>query len=220
MSAGACALMTAGVMTVLLGSAPGAAPQPTRDAVVHDIGAGSLLVAARHLPDPNFADTVVLLIEHSAEGAAGLVLNRRSAVPLARVLPGVAAGTGLASTAFIGGPVSRTTVLALSRTPCDACPLVIRGVHLVRTADALTARLAEGADEGRVRVYAGYAGWGPGQLEAEARQGAWRVLGADAPAVFDPDPDSLWRRLITRTEAVLAGWPQRTPRLAEATAAS
>ncbi len=77
-------------------------------------------------------------------------------------------------------------------------------MHLVNTPEALKARLAEGADARGLRVYIGYAGWGGGQIEAETRRGAWRVLEADASVVFDPDPESLWRRLSQRTEAVLA----------------
>ncbi len=117
----------------------------------------------------------------------------------------------VAATAFIGGPVSQDTVLALSRAACDACPLVGRDVYLVNTPDALKERLAAGADARGLRVYVGYAGWGGGQLEAETRQGAWRVLEADARVVFDPDPESLWRRLIKRTEAVLALWNRVDP---------
>lgn len=179
--------------------------QPGRDVIVGQLAAGTLLVAARHLPDPNFADTVVLLVEYSREGAAGLVLNRPSDVPLSRALPGVEQAANVAATAFIGGPVSQGAVLALSRAACDACPLVGRNVYLVNRPDALKARLAAGADARGLRVYVGYAGWGGGQLEAETRRGSWRVLQANASVVFDPEPETLWRRLITRTEAVLAG---------------
>ncbi len=184
--------------------------QPGRDVVVPQLAAGKLLVAARNLPDPNFTDTVVLLVQYSRDGAAGLVLNRPSDVPLARALPGVEPPAG-AATAFIGGPVAQDTVLALSRAACDACPLVGRDVYLVNTPEALQGRLAAGADASRLRVFVGYAGWGGGQLEAEARRGSWRVLEADARVVFDPDPETLWRRLIRRTEAVLALWNRLDP---------
>jgi putative transcriptional regulator len=177
--------------------------QPASDVIVRELAAGKLLVAARNLPDPNFTDTVVLLVQYSRDGAAGLVINRPSDVPLSRALPGVAAAGG-GATAFIGGPVSQQAVLALSRAACDACPLVGRDVYLVNTADALQKRLAKGADVRQLRVYLGYAGWGSGQLEAETRQRAWHVLNADARIVFDPDPETLWRRVIRQTETVLA----------------
>jgi putative transcriptional regulator len=77
-------------------------------------------------------------------------------------------------------------------------------VYLVNTADALLKRLAKGADERQLRVYLGYAGWGSGQLEVETRQRAWHVLNADARIVFDPNPETLWRRVIRQAETVLA----------------
>jgi putative transcriptional regulator len=107
--------------------------------------------------------------------------------------------------------VSHDAVIALSRAACDGCPRVGRDVHLVKTLEALEERLAAGEDARRLRVYVGYAGWGGGQLEAETRQGAWRVLDADAGVVFDPDPETLWRRLLKRTEAVLALWMTARP---------
>jgi putative transcriptional regulator len=210
--AGVCGLvMIAGSVAALMAERRAAARQPGRDVIVRELAAGTLLVAARNLPDPNFTDTVVLLLEYSRDGAAGIVLNRPSDVPLSRALPGVEQAASVAATVFIGGPVSQGAVLALSRAACDACPLVGRDVYLVNTPDALKERLATGADARRLRVYVGYAGWGGGQLEAETRQGAWRVLEADAGTVFDPDPESLWRRLIKRTEAVLALWMDSRP---------
>jgi putative transcriptional regulator len=74
----------------------------------------------------------------------------------------------------------------------------------VNDREALRARLSEGADDRRLRVYAGYAGWSAEQLEAEVRKGAWRVVDGDAAAVFDREPETLWRRMLARAEAVLA----------------
>jgi putative transcriptional regulator len=203
--AGAGGLMlVAGSIAALLGAPRTTLLQPGRDVIVRELAAGKLLVAARNLPDPNFTDTVVLLVQYSDEGAAGLVINRPSGVPLSRALPGVTAVSGAGATTFIGGPVSQQAVLALSRTACTTCPLVGRDVYLVNTADALKQRLATGADERHLRVYLGYAGWGPGQLQKETRQGGWHVLDAEARVVFDPDPETLWRRVIRRTEGVLA----------------
>ncbi|AMY06922.1 hypothetical protein LuPra_00086 [Luteitalea pratensis] len=196
-------LLIAAAVAAMLVEPRAATLQPGRDVIVRELAAGKLLVAARNLPDPNFTDTVVLLVQYSRDGAAGLVMNRPSDVPLSRALPGVAAAAGAVATVFIGGPVSQQAVLALSRVACDACPLLGRDVYLVNTADALQ-KLAKGADVRQLRVYLGYAGWGPGQLEAETRQRAWHVLNADARIVFDPDPETLWRRVIRQTETVLA----------------
>jgi putative transcriptional regulator len=197
-------LTTAGLVATMLVAGDGASRQPGNEVIVRQLAAGTLLVAGRSLPDPNFAETVVLLIEYSGEGSAGLVLNRSSGVALSRALPGVEAFAGVTAPAFIGGPVSRSTVIALSRGACGGCPAVARDVHLVKSSEALNGLLAGGAVGQRLRVYVGYAGWGGGQLDAEVRQGAWRVLAADARIVFDPDPSSLWRRMIERSETVVA----------------
>jgi putative transcriptional regulator len=193
--------MIAGPLAAMLVEKVGAARQPGNEVLVRQLAAGTLLVAARNLPDPNFANTVVLLVDHSRDGAAGLVLNRPSRVPLSRLRPGA---TPIALPAFIGGPVSPETVLALSRASCDGCRAVGRDVHLVNAPAALQGLIAAGADERRLRVFVGYAGWGSGQLEGEVRRGGWRVVAGTAPVVFDPDPASLWRRMIERTETVLA----------------
>lgn len=197
-------VMIGGAVAAMVAEHRASPLQPGRDVTVRELAAGKLLVAARNLPDPNFTDTVVLLIDHSPDGAAGLVINRPSGVPLSRLLPGVEPAGDGGATAFIGGPVAQESVLALSRAACDGCRPVGRDVHLVNTTEALKALLAAGADARRVRVFVGYAGWGGGQLEAETRQGAWRVLGADASVVFDSEPASLWQRMIRRTEAILA----------------
>ena len=202
---GVCGLLlVAGSIAAMLDEPRATSLQPGRDVIVRELAAGKLIVAARNLPDPNFRDTVVLLVQYSREGAAGLVINRPSEIPLSRALPGVPVIAGVGATAFIGGPVSQQAVLALSRGACDACLVVGRDVYLVNTADALKERLAKGADVRQLRVYLGYAGWGAGQLDAETRQGSWHVLDGEAPVVFDPNPETLWRRVIRRTEGVLA----------------
>lgn len=205
-----CLLVTLGVATTLVAGV-GASGQPGSGVIIRQLAAGTLLIAGRNLPDPNFTETVVLLIDFSDEGAAGLVLNRSSGVALSRAMPSVEAAAGVESPAFIGGPVSRSSVLALSRATCTGCRAIVRDVHLVTSVETLTSLIARNADTGRLRVYAGYAGWGAKQLEAEVRQGAWRVLAADARSVFDPDPASLWQRMIMRTEAVLARWLRPRP---------
>ena len=208
---GVCGLLvTAG--TVVLAERGANSLQPGRDVIVRELAAGKLLIAARDLPDSNFTDTVVLLVQYSREGAAGLVINRPSDVPLSRALPDVAGIAGGTATAFIGGPVSQQGIIALSRSACDACPRLGRDVYLVNTPDALKERLAKGASVRELRLYLGYAGWAGGQLEAETRKGAWHVLNADARLVFDPDPETLWRRMIRRTEVVLARLTAQRPR--------
>jgi putative transcriptional regulator len=197
-------LMIAGPLAALLVERARAARQPGPDVIVGQLAPGTLLVASRRLADPNFAETVVLLLQYSRDGTAGLILNRNSGVALSRALPAMEAVAGLDTPAFIGGPVSPEMVLALSRAACDDCRTVARDVHLVNAVDTLRRLVADGADTRRLRVFVGYSGWRGGQLEEEVRRGAWRVVPADARLVFDPDPESLWQRMLARAESVLA----------------
>lgn len=154
--AGMCALLLVAGTMVVSARRP-TAMQPGPDVVVRELGTGKLIVASRNLPDPNFRDTVVLLVDYSRDGVAGLVINRPSDVPLSRALSGVEGIAAAGGTAFLGGPVARQAVLALSRTACDSCRRLGRDVYLVNTGDALRERLASGADARQLRVYLGYA---------------------------------------------------------------
>ncbi len=164
-----------------------------------------MLVAARGLPDPNFSETVILLVEHSADGSMGLVINRRSDVPLTRVFPNLKPAQGASSALYVGGPVSPDGVLALlqSKMPPPDSRRVLDDIHVVATREGLDALLATGDAENR-RIYLGYAGWGPGQLERETLHGSWHVFQGDGALVVDPDPDTVWQRQIRRTEERMA----------------
>ena len=188
-------------------------PLPTqlRRGAVKELAPGKLLVSARNLPDPNFSDSVVLLADFSTEGAMGLIVNRRTEVPLAQVFPGFDRARDAKGALFFGGPVSVPGVLALVRAA--AAPAgsrrVLDDVHLVNTRESLEQLVKQGAGAERFRVYVGYAGWGAGQLDGETAKGAWHVFDGDPDVVFDPDPDSVWRRQIRRTEGLVAR--SRTP---------
>jgi len=195
----------------LLALAGGAAqPQPHREGLqrgaVAALASGKLLVAARRLPDPNFANTVILLTAVNREGAVGLVVNRRSEATLARVFPQLTLGLASASHAFFGGPVQRTQAMALVRAPeapASARPIV-DGIHLVTSVQAVEALITAGTAASRFRVYFGYAGWSPGQLESETGEGVWHILDGDAEVVFAADPTATWQRQIARTDVIQA----------------
>lgn len=167
---------------------------------------GTLLVASRELRDPNFLETVIVLTEYATEGAVGLVLNRRTNIPLARVFPSLS-GRVSPEVVFQGGPVEVTTAQALRRGPVrpGRGRSVADGLQVIGTPDALEAQFAESIDPSVVRVFLGYAGWSAGQLDAEVAAGAWHVFPADIAVVFDSDPDTLWTRQIRRTEWRSAG---------------
>ncbi len=179
---------------------------------VKALAAGKLLVAARGLPDPNFAETVVLLADYSAQGAMGLIINRQSDVPLRRAFPQLKQAPGLSPTFYLGGPVATTGVLALWRSdaPREDSRHLFADVHMVATRESLEALLTAGTAPDRFRVYLGYAGWGPGQLEKETAVGSWHVLRGEGDLIFDPEPGSIWRRQILRTEGLMVrGVPRR-----------
>ncbi len=173
---------------------------------VKALAPGKFLVASRALRDPNFAETVVLLTDYDQDGAAGLVVNVRTDVGLARVFDDLSLGANAARTAFAGGPVARTSALVLirSRPGMTGVRSVVPGVDLVATRERLEQTMSAETEPDRFRVYLGRAGWGPGQLERETLGGAWHVVPAETDLVFDPEPDTLWRRLIRRTELQVA----------------
>jgi putative transcriptional regulator len=171
-----------------------------------DLAAGKMLVASRDLPDPNFAKTVVLLVQYDGEGVVGLILNRRSKVPISRVLDDIEGAKDRSDPVYAGGPVGRTDVLALLRAhgkPEDA-KRVIGDICLVSSKGLLQKTLASPSQPNIVHVYLGYSGWTIQQLEHEVDLGAWYIFRGDPEAVFDTNPDSLWSRLIGETELHIA----------------
>ena len=158
---------------------------------------GQLLIASATLLDPNFSRTVVLLTEHGETGAMGVVLNRPSPVAVddavAQLAPLVEAG----ALVHVGGPVQSEAVVALAefRDPDEAAALAFSDVGFAR-ADCDGAELASRVR--RARVYAGYAGWSPGQLEAELEEEAWILEPATADDVFTADPERLWAGVLRR----------------------
>jgi putative AlgH/UPF0301 family transcriptional regulator len=172
-----------------------------------DLAAGKFLVASRDLGDPNFAETVVLLVSYDEkQGAMGLVVNHRTDVPLSRVFQDLKAAKTRDDPAYVGGPVELNTILALlkSSSPPDEAKHVFGDVYLVSTKAALEKTLASSVGPNAFHVYVGYAGWGPGQLEHEVDLGGWHIFAADAANVFHADPDSVWKRMIQRTETQIA----------------
>lgn len=176
---------------------------------IKDLGVGKLLVAPRDCPDPNFAKAVVLLVQFDEDGAVGLMINHRTNVPLSRALDQVKAATGRSDPIYLGGPVDVSTVMALLRTaskPNDA-RRVAGDVYLVSTRVLLEKTLAAGTGPGEFHAYVGYCGWGAGQLQNETNLGAWLIFEGSAKLAFDSDPESVWSRLIARTEQRVARGP-------------
>ncbi len=158
---------------------------------------GQLLVAGPSLLDPNFRRTVVLLGEHGEDGAMGLVLNRVSDVTVADAVPPIADLLADGELVHVGGPVQPQAVVVLA----DFVEPHRAGALVLDTIGFLPGDVDDEADLGElrsVRVYAGYAGWGPGQLEDELEEQSWVVLPARASDVFTTAPDALWSEVLRR----------------------
>jgi putative transcriptional regulator len=167
---------------------------------------GRLLVATPVLTEGTFSRTVVQLLQHSTEdGALGVVLNRPLETPLAAILPGWALLSPDPVVVFDGGPVQQDAAICLGRLALpvkdDPSYVAVPGAPWLGTVD-LDLDAAEAVQE--VRVYAGYAGWSPGQLEAELDEGAWWVLDALPGDCFTTTPAQLWRQVLLRQGMPLA----------------
>lgn len=167
-----------------------------------DLAVGKLLVAPRNAPDPNFAESVILLAQFDKNGAVGLMINHRTRVPISRVLEQFKGADNRSDPVYLGGPVELQAVMALLRssTAPEKASAVMPGIYLVSTRPVLEKALKAGTAPAGFRVYLGYCGWTSGQLEKEIKLGAWYIFSGDAGLVFDTDPSSLWSRLIDRTE--------------------
>ena len=161
------------------------------------LSAGRFLVAGEHLRDPNFAKTVVLLLNYGARGARGVIINRRSNVKLAAVFPRISGLHQRPDTVYIGGPVARNQLLILLRAdgPTRRAEHVVHDIYVSTDRQVLVDALNRA---GSVHVYAGYAGWAPGQLDREVARGDWHVLPADAETVFSKTPREVWQELIDK----------------------
>ena len=158
---------------------------------------GTLLAATAILEDPNFRDTIVLVCRHDADGAYGLVLNRPAHMPLREIfenLPVTGEGASLSRRVYIGGPVQPEEmqvleVLRIGEDPVPEAVWLAPSVFVGGRWDSLEAILGRPASS--LRLFLGYAGWGPGQLEDEIAEGAWEVWSADLRRLLEA-PESVW----------------------------
>lgn len=167
--------------------------------------AGRLLVASPLIGDPNFDRTVVLMIDHNPEGALGVVLNRPLPAPVAEVLPDWAALTVEPGCFHVGGPVSPDAVLALGwRTTPEPVEGFATVLDPLGTVDLNRDPGHYGERIERLRLFTGYSGWAPGQLEGELRAGAWWVLDALPGDPLSAEPTELWSAVLARQSGPIA----------------
>ena len=165
--------------------------------------APTLLVSMPQLNDPNFRRSVILLCEHGEEGAFGLVLNRPTETPASSVVqltPPIASRNGW--DLWIGGPVEpeRGWILIGEEPPDVESVRVGDGLYLSTSQDLLR-RLLEGAPPPHARLLTGYAGWSPGQLDAELSASSWLTASADTDIIFETQPSDMWETALRRLGA-------------------
>ncbi len=157
---------------------------------------GQLLIAGAGLIDPNFRRTIVLIGEHNEEGALGVALNRPSPLTVGDAIPSLGRLAPPDDPVFIGGPVQPESVVVLAEfgEPKDAGLLVLGSIGF------LVGEVEAGAVDAvrRARIFAGHAGWGPGQLERELEEEAWIQEPALPEDVFTDTPDELWTMVLRR----------------------
>lgn len=156
---------------------------------------GKLLVSSPALVDPNFRRTVVLIAHHDDDGAMGLVLSRPSDLPATQAVPTLEGLPGADDPVFVGGPVQPEAFMVLAEFDDvgEAAAPIMQGLGFMPAdsePDELSIR--------RLRLFAGYSGWGAGQLEAELEEDSWIVVDAQPDDAFAPDPDELWRSVLRR----------------------
>jgi putative transcriptional regulator len=172
-------------------------------AAAQDAPNGVLLVARPDLPDPNFRETVVLATRHAGGGTVGVILNRPTPRLARQVFPDSEALRGRPDRLFAGGPVSPRALVAVFRSkerPADALR-VLADVYLSLDAPFLDGLLRRPDLPRELRLYAGYAGWAPGQLEREIGRHDWYLLEPDVDAIFRADPETLWREMLRRASS-------------------
>ena len=175
-------------------TATGAGPSATPPAK------GRFLIASHSLGDPHFAETVILLLAYGPGGAMGVIINRPTEVRLATALPKVDELHERTEHLFAGGPVSRYAMLLLVRAAKrpKSAEVIFGDVYASGSLTVLRRALGRTGKTDRWRAYAGYAGWGTGQLEQEIGRGDWHVADADVTTLFDTEPDQIWSKLIER----------------------
>jgi putative transcriptional regulator len=168
---------------------------------------GAILIAGRNLHDPNFSHTVVLITEYNDLGTTGLVINRPMNMAAKQVFPPISQVTPEAGKLFIGGPIgfNNLQILVESGTRFQRSASLTGNIYLInnpRTFDDLTEHGEAGM---KIKILAGYAGWGVGQLESEIMRKDWHIWHADSRIVFSNTPEAVWNELI---ELVTVQWAE------------
>ena len=162
---------------------------------------GLLLIAKPSLSDPNFSRTVVLVTQTEDGGTVGVILNRPTTLKLQQFLSGEFDTSNYRDPVFLGGPVMRQALVVLFRTdkrPEAPAFHVLKDVYLTMHPDNIERLLKD--KDARYRVYAGFSGWAPNQLQSEVMRDGWYFLPADEATLFRSDSESMWQELLERAQ--------------------
>lgn len=172
---------------------------------------GVLLIAGKELRDPNFEKTVILITEFDAKGTVGLVINRRTKIPVSEALPELQKMLPNLDHLYIGGPVAmnRINLLVRSTHPLEDAIQVSDDIYLIDTLEQFNKLSPDEIGPANLRLFSGFAGWAPGQLESELIRGDWHLWHSSAEIVFDSVPENVWHDLI---RLVSAKWVKRDNR--------
>ena len=168
---------------------------------------GMFLVATPKMRDPRFKQSVILLVEHSSEGSLGFIVNRRTDMTVIDAFPELEKQMGLDHALYFGGPVQPSRIMFVySDSNHITEHKVLNGVYWGSSYDNLK-EILNRKGEDALRIFFGYAGWGPGQLEFELSLGDWQVLPASADHIFSEDSKQLWHLLNRKKTGVITQRP-------------
>ena len=169
-----------------------------------EVSKGKFLVASRQIKDPRFMETVILLTQYGSQGTVGLIVNRPTEIRLSQAFPDIKGLQREASYLYSGGPVgiNQVQLLIRSQDTVEEARRIFGDVYVSSSRNVLDRLLKDPHGTVRFRIYSGYAGWLPEQLEREIDRGDWHVIQADAATVFEKAPSEIWPEFIRRASVL------------------
>ncbi len=168
------------------------------------LSAGKFLVASEKIRDPRFANTVILLVNYDFRGTVGLIINRPTETKLSQVLPNVKGIEKAPDNLYLGGPVAFNQITMIIQSQCkpENSEKVFDDIYISKSITLLEQIIENQKPDQRFRLYIGYAGWGPGQLESEIARNDWLILKSDPDILFDKSPDKIWQRFVPQNISI------------------
>ena len=196
------------ILLCVMAGSPAAAADPDR--IGEPLRKGVFLYSAPHLRDPNFAQSVVLLVTYGEEGASGLIINRSTHIAPDRALPNLEGIKKMSTPVHFGGPVNPHLMLILLRSPesLPGAQNVLEDLYFTTDSKILSNALRNQDPDRTIRIYAGYSGWAPGQLDREFARGDWISADADPSSVFSEDPSRLWSTFFENRGKIQIRFPE------------